>query len=510
MESLKPFVEQLKQRVSIVDVIGRVVPLKPRGKQYWGCCPFHNEKTPSFAVTEDMGIFKCFGCGEGGDVITFLMKKNNLQYMDAVRELANIAGVKMPEFKPRDVEEEKRETSYLETLAAAAKIYADAFMGSPAEDYIKKRGGISADVVKKYMLGYAPKGNIIAQKFGPNGISAGLTRHSDHGGADYDFFRNRLMFPIFNVRGDVIAFSGRSLDGGEPKYINIAETEFFAKRRTLFGLNFALPAMRQCGRVVVVEGQIDAIQMQTHGFPETVAPLGTALTVEHVQILQKYTKELIFCFDGDLAGQKAAARGASLALPHLRAEHSVKFAFMPDGQDPDSLLATTDGHKKMTSIINGAITLSDFMWRTANRNFLIKTENGRIMAGRWLRGEYEKIPDPTLRKEYLLTLKGREWDEWNKYRHTIRPNMKAPDPTTRQSRLVSEIAQKYPDLYEKNFEILGTPDLSAVEDTKMTRDRAEKIIHEIALNAQLQNLMHEHADAELIQQIKDQILDLWN
>jgi DNA primase len=453
-----------------------------------------------------MGIFKCFGCGEGGDVITFLMKKQNIGYIDAVRELADIAGVKMPEFRPRDPMEENREKEYFDTLGMAAEMFAEKLPGSPAEEYLKKRG-FGDDAIKKYRLGYAPKNNIAAQRFGAGGISAGLTRHSQHGGGDYDFFRNRLMFPIIDVRGNVVAFSGRSLDGSEPKYMNIAETEFFQKRRTLFGINFALPEIRSKGRSIIVEGQIDAIQMQIHGFGETVAPLGTALTTEHIQILQKYAKTLVFCFDGDIAGQKAAARAAGLVMPLLKSEMTIKFAFMPAGKDPDDLLRAGGD---MNEIIDAASALPDYVWSLANKNFLVKTESGRVLADKWIRAEYEKIPDLLLRNEYLLTLKNREWEEWNKYRHTIRPEMKAPDPSARQSRMVAEIAQKFPDLYEHNFELLGVADSSDPADTKMTREQAEKIIREIALNRQLQNLIAEHAPAEQIQRVKDRILDLWN
>ena len=510
MESLKPFVEQLKHRVSIVDIVGRSVPLKPKGKQWWGCCPFHNEKTPSFSVNEEMGIFKCFGCGEGGDVITFLMKRQNMQYMDALRELAGIAGVKMPDFKPRDPEEEKREASYFELMAKASEVFEAALPGSAAEEYLTKRG-FTSDTIKKYKLGYAPKGNILAGRFGAAMIPTGMTRHSQTpGGGDYDFFRNRLMFPIINVRGNVVAFSGRSLDGSEPKYINIAETEFFQKRRTLCGLHLALPEIRNKGRVIVVEGQIDSIQMQFNGFGETVAPLGTALTIEHIQILQKYAKELIFCYDGDLAGQKAAGRTAALLMPTLKSDMVIKFVTLPDGKDPDDILRLDGGAEKLSKIMDDAPLLPEYMWALANKNFLVKTENGRTQASKWIRAEYEKIPDILLKNEYLLTLKNREFGEWNKYRHTIKPEMQAPDPTMRQARLVSEIAAKFGDIYEANFELLGMVDTTDAPDTKMTRDAAVKIVKDIALNKQLQSMIAENAAADEIQRIKDAILDLWN
>ncbi|MDR1027258.1 MAG: DNA primase [Rickettsiales bacterium] len=504
-ENLKPFVEQLKSRVSIVDIIGRSVPLKPKGQNWWGCCPFHNEKTPSFSVSEERGIFKCFGCGEGGDVITFLMKKFGMGYIDAIKELAGIAGMKMPDFRPRDPEEESRENKYFDTMAAAMNIYIAALPGSPAAEYLARRK-LPAAVVEKYGLGYAPKNSPVAARFGPDGLAAGLTRHSTHGGADYDFFRNRLMFPIIDIRGRVVAFSGRSLDGSEPKYMNIAETEFFAKRRTLFGINFALPEIRLKKRAIVVEGQIDCMQMQTHGYGETIAPLGTALTAEHIEILLKYAKELVFCFDGDTAGQKAAARAAGLVMPLLKAEHTIRFAFVDGGKDPDEIL-TAGG--SMDPIINAAAALPDFVWTLANNNYPVMTESGRVNADRWLRAEYEKIPDLMLKNEYLLVLKNKEWEQWNKYRREIKPEMRAPDPTDRAAHLVNEIARKFPELYGDNFELLGAADPSDPYESRMTEETAKKVIREIALKKQLDAMISESAPAAQIQSVRDQILEIW-
>ena len=525
-ENLKPFVEQLKSRVSIVDIIGRSVPLKPKGQNWWGCCPFHNEKTPSFSVSEERGIFKCFGCGEGGDVITFLMKKFGMGYIDAVRELAGIAGMKMPDFRPRDPEEESRETKYFDTMAAAMKAYIAALPGSPAAEYLTRRR-LAPEVVAKYGLGYAPKNNIIAARFGADGFAAGLTRHSRMGGADYDFFRNRLMFPIIDIRGRVVAFSGRSLDGSEPKYMNIAETEFFAKRRTLFGINFAIPEIRLKKRAIIVEGQIDCMQMQTHGYGETIAPLGTALTAEHMEILLKYAKELIFCFDGDAAGQKAAARAADLVMPMLKAEHAIRFAFVDGGKDPDELLRSAPPvvggsaqgvadpraageANPMNAIIDSAAALPDFIWTLANKNFPVMTEAGRVNADRWIRAEYEKIPDVMLKNEYGLVLKNKEWEQWNKYRRTIRPEMRAPDPSERASRLVNEIARKFPDLYAEHFETLGPADFSDPSESRMTKETALKVIKEIDLKKQLDAMLAEGAPADAIQAVKDKILEIWS
>ena len=310
------FTDELRQRLSIVDVISRRVPLTKTGQNYWGCCPFHNEKTPSFSVTEDKGFYHCFGCGEHGDIISFTMKSENVDFKTAIKELADMAGLKVPDYKPRDPAIVAREESYVKITDDAARIYQQKLfepVGAHALEYIRKRG-FTDEMIKKYRIGYAPKNNIISSKFSTINrdklISTGLVRIGDYG--PYDFFSDKLMFPIFNAHGQVVAFSGRSLDGSEPKYINTTDTELFHKRQTIFGFNFARDSIHRANRSIVVEGQIDAIQMQCHGFGETVAPLGTALTEDHIAILCKANRNITFCFDGDNAGQKAAIRACTL------------------------------------------------------------------------------------------------------------------------------------------------------------------------------------------------------
>ncbi|MDR0727048.1 MAG: DNA primase, partial [Rickettsiales bacterium] len=352
------FTDELRERLSIVDVVGRRVPLTKKGQNHWGCCPFHNEKTPSFSVNEQKGFYHCFGCGEHGDIISFIMKSENMDFKAAIAELAQMVGIKMPEYKPKPAAQIAHEESYFGISESAAKIYQQKLFepeGKTALEYIKKRG-FSADTIKKYRLGYAPKNNIIVNKFINTKFetlqSTGLARRGDYG--PYDFFRDKLMFPIFNLQGQIVAFSGRSLDGSEPKYINTADTELFHKRKTVFGLNFARDAIHRNNRSIVVEGQIDAIQMHVHGFLETVAPLGTALTEEHVATLCKLNRNITFCFDGDNAGQKAAARAVSVALPFLRDNSDIRFAFMPHGADPDDVLKSSGGIDAMKKVIDSA------------------------------------------------------------------------------------------------------------------------------------------------------------
>ena len=378
------FNDELRQRLSIVDVIGRRIPLIKKGQNYWGCCPFHNEKTPSFSVNEQKGFYHCFGCGEHGDIISFVMKSQNMGYVDAIKDLAQQAGIQMPEYKPKSPEQQAREQSYFDLCENATKLYQQKLYdesGKAALEYIRGRG-FTDETIKKYRLGYAPKNNPLTAKFAnqkeSNLIATGLVRRGDYG--LYDFFRDRLMFPIFNIHGQVVAFSGRSMDGSEPKYINTADTELFHKRQTIFGLNFARDAIYKANRSIVVEGQIDAIQMQINGFPETIAPLGTALTEEHLQVLCKSNRNIVFCFDGDNAGQKAAARAAGLIMPFLRDNSDVRFAFVSGGKDPDEILKKTDGAAEMKKIIDSAEALVDFLWDIANKNFLISTPGGRTRA----------------------------------------------------------------------------------------------------------------------------------
>ena len=396
------FTDELRQRLSLVDVISRRVSLVKKGQNYWGCCPFHNEKTPSFSVSEDKGFYHCFGCGEHGDIISFVMKSENVDFKTAISELAEMAGLKMPEFKQKTQEQIKAEENYIKITEESAKIYQNLLyndVGKTALEYIKNRG-FSDDMIKKYQIGYAPKGNIISSHFSnvkvDKLVATGLVRVGDYG--PYDFFRDKLMFPIFNAHNQIVAFSGRSLDGSEPKYINTTDTELFHKRQTIFGFNFARESIHRNNRSIVVEGQIDAIQMQNHGFGETVAPLGTALTEDHIAILCKSNRNIVFCFDGDNAGQKAAVRAAVLVLPFLRATSDVKFAFVTGGKDPDEILKT-HGEKAMRKIIDNAIPLVDFLWDIVNKNYLINTPGGRAQAEKYLKDCLSKINDKNFQNE---------------------------------------------------------------------------------------------------------------
>ena len=487
------FTDELRARLSVVDVVGRVVPLTRKGQNYWGCCPFHNEKTPSFSVNEEKGFYHCFGCGEHGDIISFTMKHNNLDFKAAITELANMAGLKMPDYKPRDPNIVRREDALFDICGRAAQTYAEKLFtpdGAHALDYVRRRG-FTDDMIKKYRIGYAPKNNIIANKFAESKflIPSGLCRRGDYG--MYDFFRDKLMFPIFNAHGKIVAFSGRSLDGSEPKYINTTDTDIFHKRQTVFGLNFARDAIHRANRSIVVEGQIDAIKMQVNGFPETVAPLGTALTEDHIALLCKSNRNIIFCFDGDGAGQKAAARACNIVLPFIRDTSDVRFAFVSGGKDPDEILKS-GGADAMRKIIDEAVALTDFLWKLTNKNYIVSTPGGRAQAEKFLDGQIEKIADPELRKQYKQEYDKRKFQNWHSWKRVPKAvNIKLPDIDVITKNTLVYIVNKYPELAERYLDFLVTLGVDfdgTAPDLNMDVGAAEKYIVSLKLQRYLEKL----------------------
>ncbi len=492
------FTDELRQRLSIVDVVSRRIPLVKRGQNYWGCCPFHNEKTPSFAVSEDKGFYHCFGCGEHGDIISFVMKSENVDFKTAISELADMAGVKMPEIKQKSQQQIENEEHYIKITDAAAKIYQDLLYGESGKialDYIKRRG-FSDEMIKKYRIGYAPKNNTISAKFSNINqdklIATGLVRLGNYG--PYDFFRDKLMFPIFNAHNQIVAFSGRSLDGSEPKYINTADTELFHKRQTIFGFNFARDAIHRQNRSIVVEGQIDAIQMQNHGFPETVAPLGTALTEDHIAMLCKSNRNIVFCFDGDNAGQKAAIRAAMLVLPFLRETSDVKFAFVSGGKDPDEILKTA-GESAMHKIIDNAEPLVDFLWDVVNKNYLVNTPGGRTQAEKYLKDCVSKIQDKIFQNEIEQEYNNRKFNQWHKWKQQkYTPIIEMPDTDVMTINIIKSIVQTYPTISEKYVDFLASLGISFDENaqkTDLSSDAAEKFIVSFKLQKYLKKLEDE-------------------
>src|SRR3954468_23432187 len=336
------FKQDLLNRVDIVEVVSRYVKLRKGGANYSGLCPFHNEKTPSFSVSPVKQFYHCFGCGVHGNAIGFLMAYGGMGYVDAVKDLASSSGMQMPEFKPRtpeDVAREERQTDLYAVMEQAMEFYRAELKKSPkAIEYLKGRG-LTGEIAARFRIGYAPEEWQGLKEPFPKYedkalVEAGLVIENE--GKRYDRFRDRVMFPIQNARGIVIGFGGRVMGDGEPKYLNSPETPLFEKGRELYGLVQARDAVRTEGHVLVVEGYMDVVALAQFEVGNAVATLGTATTPVHVQKLLRLAAEIIFCFDGDKAGRKAAWRALEVSLPLAPDHKPIRFLFLPEGEDPDS------------------------------------------------------------------------------------------------------------------------------------------------------------------------------
>jgi DNA primase len=360
------FIQTLLSRIDIVDVIDRSVPLKKAGANYVACCPFHSEKTPSFTVSPSKQFYHCFGCGAHGTAVGFLMEHGGKSFPEAIEELARDAGLVVPQVETRPGEAERREQALdlASLLLAAAKFYRARLKDSPtAIDYLKGRG-LTGEIAARFGIGYAPDAwQPLVQAFDNYEAreleTAGLVITGE-GGKRYDRFRDRIMFPIHDSRGQVIGFGGRVLGDGEPKYLNSPETPLFSKGRELYGLYLARNAIRAAGRVVVVEGYMDVVALAQHGVENAVATLGTSTTPAHAQKLFRLAETVVFCFDGDAAGRKAAWRALENTLPVLADGRNALFLFLPEGEDPDDFVRRR-GKAEFETLLEHATPLSEFL-----------------------------------------------------------------------------------------------------------------------------------------------------
>lgn len=376
------FIQDLLSRVDIVDVVESAVQLKRAGANYSACCPFHTEKTPSFTVSPSKQFYHCFGCGAHGTAISFMMEYHGMGFIDAVKDLASRAGMTVPEPDPafRQQADKPAGPDLTELLAKAARYFKEQLKRSePAIRYLKGRG-VTGEIAARFGLGYAPDGwqNLEAafDNYADKAlVEAGLIIQNEEG-RRYDRFRDRIMFPIVNPRGDVIGFGGRVLGQGEPKYLNSPETPVFEKGRELYGLFQARQAIRAAGRVLVVEGYMDVVALAQHGVEYAVATLGTATTPIHVQKLLRQTDEVVFCFDGDNAGRKAAWRALEVSLQALADGKQVRFLFLPEGEDPDTWIRK-EGREAFEALVGKAEPLSRFMLRELQSSVDMTTPEGR-------------------------------------------------------------------------------------------------------------------------------------
>jgi DNA primase len=362
------FKDELRRRTSLSQVIGRHVKLTKKGDRYVGLCPFHQEKTPSFHVRDGDGYYHCFGCGVSGDAISFLCEKEGLGFMDAVRQLADAAGMDVPESKPQDPELTAKRNKSMVILDESARQFQSALAAgdNPAAAYLKKRG-IDQSAIETFRLGFAPRSGLIEalKRFGHSPeevIESGMARISDRDQSRYEMFRHRLMFPITDTRGQVIAFGARALsDEQQPKYLNSAESPIFQKKHVLYGMDLARVAVRQGLPLVVAEGYMDVIAIHQSGLAAAVAPLGTALTEDQIKLLWRMDDQPILCFDGDVAGKAAALKALIRSLPLLEPGKTLRLALMPPGVDPDDLIKS-QGRDAFAQLLRETVSWMDGLW----------------------------------------------------------------------------------------------------------------------------------------------------
>jgi DNA primase len=409
------FIDELIARTDIVEVIGARVALKKAGREYKACCPFHNEKTPSFWVSPDKQFYHCFGCGKHGTALGFLMDHDHLAFPEAVEELALRLSLEVPHEGGSDAGARRSDESLFELTQQVARFFADALgRDARARDYAGTRG-LSRESIERFAIGYAPNSwNELLKRFG--GEEAGRRRLTEAGliverergaaqGAEryYDRFRDRLMFPIRDARGRVIAFGGRIIDAGEPKYLNSPETALFHKGRELYGLYEVRRARSNLARLIIVEGYMDTVQLHQAGVDYAVATLGTATTAEHFRRLFRLVPAVVFAFDGDRAGRAAAWRALQQALPEAREGREIRFLFLPQGQDPDSLVAA-EGRAAFETRLHSALPLSEYLVRELSAESDLGHADGRARFAESARPLFARVPEGVYRELLLERL----------------------------------------------------------------------------------------------------------
>lgn len=442
------FIQELLNRLDIVDVVDRYVPLKKAGANYQACCPFHNEKSPSFTVSPTKQFYHCFGCGAHGTAISFVMEYQGMGFIDAVEELAKSAGIAVPrEANQRRSPDETRGADLAELMQQAMNYYRSQLKNSElAIAYLKKRG-LSGEIAARFGIGYAPASwQNLAAAFpdyqDKRLVQAGLVIEGEEG-KRYDRFRDRIMFPIVNQRMAVIGFGGRVLGAGEPKYLNSPETPLFEKGRELYGLPQARQAIRDKDCVLVVEGYMDVVALAQHGVGYAVATLGTATTPEHVKKLLRQTDNVIFSFDGDAAGRKAAWRALENSLPLVADDKSLKFLFLPQGEDPDSYIRA-QGKEAFEKLLEDALPLSQFLIRELSTRVDMQTQEGRAHFLQMAKPLFMQISAPNLSlmlRKRLAELAGIEQVELEEL-YQLKSVVRKPAPAARAPRQAASWERK--------------------------------------------------------------------
>ena len=405
------FIQELIARADIVEIVGRHVQLKKGGANYLGLCPFHGEKSPSFTVSPSKQFYHCFGCGKNGNAIGFLMDYAGMNFVEAVKDLAGQYGMQVPEDnvspaeRARQAEQKQKQATLTDVLEKAGAAYRKHLKGSPrAIAYFKGRG-VSGEIAKQFGLGYAPEGwrslaSVFPDYDDPLLAESGLVIVNEEDGKRYDRFRDRVMFPIRNVKGECIGFGGRVLGDDKPKYLNSPETPIFSKGRELYGLYEARNALREHGFVLVTEGYMDVVALAQLGFPNAVATLGTACTPDHVQKLFRFTDSVVFSFDGDAAGRRAARKALDGALPYATDVRTVKFLFLPPEHDPDSYIRE-HGQDAFARFVRQAVPLSEFLLEAAAEDCDLASVEGRSRMVSNAGPLWKLLPEGALKRQLL-------------------------------------------------------------------------------------------------------------
>lgn len=409
------FLDELRARVPLSDVVGRRVSWDKRKtnlsrRDYWACCPFHNEKSPSFHVDDQKGFYHCFGCGASGDVVRFLIDHDGMGFREAVAELAQMAGLEVPDSAPEDPARKEKRKSLSDALEAAAEWFHAALKsdaGKAARAYAMEKRKLDASILTRFRVGFAPNDRqALRQALGKRGFSddllveAGLLIAPEDGGEPFARFRDRLIFPIEDARGAVVGFGGRDLSGrATAKYLNSPETPVFHKSKLLYNFKRAREASRKAGTLIVTEGYMDVIACARAGIDHAVAPNGTALTEDQLRLLWRTVSEPVLSFDGDQAGRKAAFRAVDLALPHLSAGHSLRFVLLPEGKDPDDLL-NEGGRAALEKQFGQTVSFADMLFLSLKEQYPLETPEQKAAFQKAARTSLGRIADKDVRAFY--------------------------------------------------------------------------------------------------------------
>lgn len=505
-DDLQKFLDELRSRISIAEIIGEKVKLTKRGREYLGLCPFHHEKTPSFTINESKGFYHCFGCGAHGDIVRFLMDSEGLPFIEAVKKLASRVGMELPEMSTENQEAALRRKSLYEIMNMAADYFEKNLrmpIGADGLNYFRNKRGLSEEIIQKFRLGYAPNNNGLKAWLTSKGIPESdmaelglITVPEDNNKTSHDFFRNRVMIPIMDKKNNVIAFGGRIMDNSQPKYLNSPETPIFNKRRILYNMNYARDASYQNKRLIICEGYMDVIALDSFNFNYAVAPLGTALTEEQILEAWKVCNIPTLCFDGDSAGIRAAIRSIDRVLPILKAGYSVNYIFLKEKKDPDELLHTL-GPQVFEQYLQRAKPLVDILWHKCKMNKDTDTPEQKALIEKETFEEVNKIKDEKIRAYYLQEMKQRIYYTFGKgstYKNTNKNNnltnknqskkttketynfVKKPPLTDLVLRKIVAGMVMYPELIGRYEEKLSSFDIGSSKTAKILSEILE--IHE--------------------------------